>query len=248
MRLTVDIVIPVYNEEKDLPRTIDILTKFLRESLENPWNVIIADNGSSDNTLSIAEMLSNRYPGVNCIRIPQKGRGRALRHVWMQSTGDIVSYMDVDLSTDLGHLPELVKAIEEGANIAIGSRLMRGSKVERSLKRELISRAYSALFRTMFFTPFRDAQCGFKALDRKTAMILVPLVKDNNWFFDSELLIIAARRGFQIKEIPVHWQDDPNSRVRVISTAWEDMKGLMRLRFGGIPRVTHVDTEGQTRS
>ena len=248
MRLTVDIVIPVYNEEKDLPRTIDILTKFLRESLENPWNVIIADNGSSDNTLSIAEMLSNRYPGVNCIRIPQKGRGRALRHVWMQSTGDIVSYMDVDLSTDLGHLPELVKAIEEGANIAIGSRLMRGSKVERSLKRELISRAYSALFRTMFFTPFRDAQCGFKALDRKTAMILVPLVKDNNWFFDSELLIIAARRGFQIKEIPVHWQDDPNSRVRVISTAWEDMKGLMRLRFGGIPRVTHVDTKGQTRS
>ena len=248
MKPTIDIVIPVYNEEKDLPRSIDILTKFLRENLENPWNVIIADNGSSDNTLSIAEMLCSRYSGVTCVGIPQKGRGRALRHVWMQSTGDIVSYMDVDLSTDLSHLPELVDAIKGGANIAIGSRLMKGSKVVRSLKREFISRAYSALFRIVFLTPFRDAQCGFKALDRKTAMALVPLVKNNNWFFDSELLIIAATRGFRIKEIPVRWQDDPDSRVRIISTAWEELKGLMRLRFGGIPRAAPVDADGEPQA
>lgn len=236
MRATVDIVIPVYNEEKVLPRSIDILTKFLRANFENPWGVIIADNGSIDNTLSVAEMLSNRYAGVTCVHIPQKGRGRALRQVWKESAADIVSYMDVDLSTDLVHLPQLTKAIEEGSHIAIGSRLARGSRVTRSLKREFISRSYSTLVRAMFLTPFRDLQCGFKALSRDALRTVVPLVKDGNWFFDSELLIIAAANGFRIKEIPVHWEDDPDSRVRILPTAWEDMKGLLRLRFGGIPK------------
>ena len=193
MSATVDIVIPVYNEEKDLPRSIDILTKFLRDNLENPWRIIIADNASTDSTFSNAEMLSNKYSGVTCVHIPQKGRGRALRHVWLESTADIVSYMDVDLSTDLSHFPQMVKAIEEGSHIAIGSRLIKGARVKRSLQREFISRSYSTLIRVMFFTPFRDAQCGFKALSRSTAKALVPLVKNNNWFFDSELLIIAAK-------------------------------------------------------
>ena len=237
MSATVDIALPVYNEEKDLPRSTDILTKFLRDNLENPWRIIIADNGSTDNTLSVAEMLSNRYTNVACVHIPQKGRGRALRHVWLESTADIVSYMDVDLSTGLTHFPQLVRAIEEGSDIAIGSRLMKSSKVKRSFKREFISRSYSALVRVMFFSPVRDAQCGFKALNRSTVKALVPLVKNNNWFFDSELLIIAASRGFRIQEIPVHWEDDPDSRVRIVRTAWEDIKGLLRLRFGGIPTI-----------
>jgi glycosyltransferase involved in cell wall biosynthesis len=234
---TVDIVIPVYNEQEDLPRSIDILTKFLRENLENPWRVVIADNGSTDDTLSIAQMLSSKYPGVTCIHMPQKGRGRALRHVWMESNASMVGYMDVDLSTDLVHFPQLVKAIEEGAHIAIGSRLSKDSRVKRSFKREFISRSYSALIRAMFFTPFRDAQCGFKVVSRNAARSLVPLVKNNNWFFDSELLIIAAKRGFHIREIPVHWEDDPDSRVKIVRTAWEDIKGLLRLRFGGIPPI-----------
>ena len=246
MRPTVDIVIPVHNEERDLPRSIDILTKFLREKLENPWHIIIADNGSSDNTRSVGEMLASKYTGVSCIHMPQKGRGRALRQVWLESMGDIVSYMDVDLSTDLSHFPQLVRAIEEGSHIAIGSRLIKGSSVKRSLTREFISRSYSTLIRMMFFTPFRDAQCGFKALSRGAAKALVPLVKDNGWFFDSELLIIAAARGFRIKETPVHWEDDPDSRVKIIPTAWGDIKGLLRLRFGGIPEASLPGSENQT--
>ena len=233
---TVDIVIPVYNEEKTLDRSIDILTTFLRENLKNPWRVIIADNGSTDSTLYVGQMLASKYGGVKCVRIPQKGRGRALRYTWIESDADIVSYMDVDLSTDLAHFPELVRAIEDGAHIATGSRLIKGARVTRSLKREFISRCYSALFRLMFFTPFRDAQCGFKAVRSDAARALVPLVKDNGWFFDSEMLIIGARNGFRIKELPVRWQDDPDSRVRIVSTAWTDLKGLLRLRFGGIPR------------
>ena len=242
---TVDIVIPVYNEQKDLPRSVEILTRFLQNNLRNPWRIIIADNGSTDDTLSIAEMLSNKYAGVTCVHIPQKGRGRALRQTWLESTADILSYMDVDLSTDLNHFPQLVNAIEEGFHIAIGSRLVRGSRVSRSFKRGFISRSYSALVRGMFFTPFRDAQCGFKALSRDTVGAIVPLVKDNDWFFDTELLIIAAGRGFKIREIPVRWDDDPDSRVKIIRTAWEDIKGLLRLRFGGIPAIPSARLESR---
>ena len=172
---TVDIIIPVYNEEKDLPRSVDILSKFLSEKLsEYPWRIVIADNGSTDGTLAVGEMLSSRYTGVSIVHIPQKGRGRALKQVWMESSADIVAYMDVDLSTDLVHVPQLVHAVEEGAHIAIGSRLMKGSRVTRSFKREFISRSYSTLIRAMFWTPFRDAQCGFKAVSKNTVKGLGP--------------------------------------------------------------------------
>ena len=236
---TVDFVIPVYNEEQDLPRSIDILSKYLRENLtQNPWQIIIADNGSTDNTRAVADMLATRHTSVVSVYIPQKGRGRALRQVWLESSADILSYMDVDLSTDLSHVPQLVGAIEEGADLAIGSRLSKNSRVTRSLKREFISRSYSALIKTMFFTPFRDAQCGFKAITRRAAQAIIPQVQNNNWFFDTEMLIIAAKGGYRIREIPVKWDDDPDSRVRVVATAWEDIKGLMRLRFKGVPRPT----------
>ncbi len=243
LRATVDIVIPVYNEERQLPRSLLILSQFLKEGLPNPWRIVIVDNGSTDQTLSVAEMLSQKYSGVTFVHIPQKGRGRALRHAWLESTADIVSYMDVDLSSNLSQFPKLVQAIEEGSPIAVGSRLSKGAHVKRSLSRELVSRVYNLLIRSIFFTPFHDAQCGFKALTRATAHALVPLIRDNNWFFDSELLIIASKRGFKIKEIPVEWVEDPDTRVRVMSTAWEDLKGLLRLRFGGIPTVASTAAE-----
>ena len=245
MAATVDIVIPVYNEEQDLPRSIDILSKFLRENLaQNPWQIIIADNGSTDNTRTVADMLATRYPSIISVQIPQKGRGRALRQVWLESNADIVSYMDVDLSTDLTHFLQLVRAIEEGAHIAIGSRLSKGSRVTRSFKREFISRSYSSLIKLMFFTPFRDAQCGFKAVSRTAALAIVPKIENNNWFFDTELLIIAAKGGYRIQEIPVRWKDDPDSRVKVFSTAWEDIKGLLRLRFRGVPKLSSDGSTG----
>ena len=237
MSPTVDIVIPVYNEEKSLPRSIVILTDFLKANLKNPWQVIIADNASTDGTRSVAEMLRERYPGVNYLYFPQKGRGRALRAVWMDSTADIVSYMDVDLATDLVHFPQMMEALESGYHIAIGSRLSKGSRVRRSLRRELVSRSYNLLIKSMFFTGFPDAQCGFKALTRQAALAIVPIVKNNCWFFDTELLLIAAKRGYRIKSLPVKWDDDPTTTVNVARTAAEDIKGLLRLRFGGIPQV-----------
>ena len=237
MSATVDITIPVYNEEEVLPRTIASLTDFLEANLSNPWQVTIADNASTDSTQAVSEMLCRKHPGVFYLRIPQKGRGRALRTAWLDSQADIVSYMDADLSTDLSHFPQLIKALESGNHIAVGSRLSKDSQVSRGFKREFISRGYNLLINAMFFTGLPDAQCGFKALTRATAEAIVPSIKNNNWFFDTELLVIAAKRGFNIASVPVKWIDDPASTVNIASTAKEDIKGLMRLRFGGIPQV-----------
>ena len=201
--LSVDIIIPVFNEEKVLPSSIASLTRFLEENLLNPWRVTIADNASTDNTRDISEMLCSQYQGINYLRIPQKGRGRALRTAWLDSNADIVSYMDADLSTDLTHFPQLIQSLESGSHIAIGSRLSKGSQVNRSFKREFISRGYNLLIALMFFTGIPDAQCGFKALTRTAAEAIVPHIKNNNWFFDTELLVIAAKRGFNITSVPV---------------------------------------------
>ena len=235
---TVDITIPVFNEEEVLEKTISSLTEFLKENLLNPWRITIADNASTDNTQDISEMLCSKYQGVSYLRIPQKGRGRALRTAWLDSNADIVSYMDADLSTDLIHFPQLIQSLESGSHIAIGSRLSKESQVNRGFKREFISRGYNLLINLMFFSGLPDAQCGFKALTRTTAEAIVPHIKNNNWFFDTELLVIAAKRGFNITSVPVKWIDDPDSTVNVINTAKEDVKGLVRLRFGGVPQVS----------
>ena len=237
MHASVDVVIPVYNEEEALPGSTERLTSFLRANLPNPWQVIIADNASIDGTRSVSEELARRYPEVSYFYLPQKGRGRALRACWLDSRADIVSYMDVDLSTDLEHFPQLVEALESGYDLAIGSRLSRESRVTRAFKREFISRSYNLLIRSMFFTPFPDAQCGFKALTRRAAQAIIPSIENNNWFFDTELLIIAAKRGYSIKSIPVKWDDDPTSTVNITGTAIEDIKGLLRLRLGGVPKA-----------
>lgn len=250
--LALDVVIPCLNEERALPPSVRRLHDWMTQELAGyRWNIVIADNGSADGTAAAAQELCATLPGVRYVRMEQRGRGRALRRVWTESAADIVAYMDVDLSTDLAHLKPLVDAIAGGAgagdnnndndgagggcDLAIGSRLLPDSVVVgRTLKREITSRGYSLLFRIMFRTPFRDAQCGFKAVSRRAADDLAPLTQDNGWFFDSELLILAQKCGYTIRELPVRWTDDPDSRVRIIRTAWEDVKGLLRLKFGGI--------------
>jgi glycosyltransferase involved in cell wall biosynthesis len=239
MACSVDIVIPVYNEEHSLPRCVATLIPFCRSHLgDYDWRVVIADNGSIDGTLRVAEeLVSENADYLRVVHLDEKGRGRALKRTWSESDADIRTYMDVDLSTDLVHLPELVDAVRDGSPVATGSRLRRGARTTRSAKREVISRIYNLIIRAVFWSSFSDAQCGFKAVDRRTAETLVPLVQDDNWFFDTELLILAERNGFGIADIPVSWEEDPDTRVKVISTALEDLKGLARLRFGGVPRV-----------
>ena len=238
MPASIDIVIPVLNEERALPGTVATLRDFLRDAIPNPWRIVIADNGSDDSTPEVGRGLADEHTDVAYLRLEQRGRGRALRRAWLESEADLVSYMDVDLSTDLSAFPPLVQALEDGYDLAIGSRLSSGATVRlRSLKREVISRSYNLLIKAMFFTRFSDAQCGFKAMTAAAARALLPHVRDQGWFFDTELLILAEKRGFRIMDVPVTWTDDPDTRVKVMRTALDDLKGLLRLRFGGLPRV-----------
>ena len=241
--VSLDVVLPVLNEEKALPATVGTLCDFLSRCLsEYDWRVVIADNGSTDDTQAIGTQLADELPGVGYTRLEERGRGIALHTAWLASSADIVAYMDVDLAAGVGAFPQLVAAIDgEGYEIAIGSRFKEGSKVSgRSANRELLGRSYSLLFRALFFAEFHDAQCGFKALSRRAANDLLPLVRSSGWFFDTELLLLAEKNGYRIKELPVVWTDDPDSRVQVLSTGGELMKGLLRLRFGGLSRASRT--------
>jgi len=226
---TVEIVLPVYNEEDELEAHTLKLRKFVDTQTNYSWDITIADNASNDSTASIGEKLAKKN-GINYVRIARKGRGRAVKQLWLESKADIVMYMDIDLSTDLKHLTPLVKALTSGADIAIGSRLLPGSEVEkRELRREFISRAYNLMIKILFMTRFSDAQCGFKGMTKKATMELIPHIEDNDWFMDTELLVIAEKSGYKIYEEAVRWVDTPGSTVRVLPTAMGDIKGLVRL-------------------
>jgi glycosyltransferase involved in cell wall biosynthesis len=229
----VDVVIPVYNEECKLERCIHALRQHLLQHPRYDWRIVIADNASVDRTWTIAQGLSSRFPEVAALHLDQKGRGLALRAAWTASTAEIVSYMDVDLSTDLAAFVPMIDSLAQGrCDVAVGSRLSRGSQVERCLKREVVSRGYNLLVAAFFpGKQFTDAQIGFKALTLAAAREVLPLVQNNYWFFDTELLVQAQRRGYRIGNIPVRWTEDRDSRVKVGPAAMENIKGLVRLRF-----------------
>jgi putative flippase GtrA len=231
--LQVDIVVPVRNEERDLAPSIRRLVGFLRDGFPFTARVTIADNGSTDATWSIADGLAREFGEVRAVRMEQPGRGRALRAIWSQSEAEVLAYMDVDLSTDLNALLPLVAPLLSGhSDLAIGTRLARGSRVIRGPKREVISRCYNMLLRACLGARFSDAQCGFKAIRREPAQALLPLTEDTGWFFDTELLVLAERAGLRIHEIPVDWIDDLDSRVDIVATALADLHGMLRLGRG----------------
>ena len=240
VRTAVELVIPVYNEEVDLAPSVIRLDEYLHDHLPYSYCITIADNASTDRTLTVAHRLADQLPGVHVLHLDQKGRGRALKAAWSRSTADVVGYMDVDLSTDLrAVLPLLAPLLSDHSDLAIGTRLARNSRVVRGPKREFISRSYNLLLRGSLSASFSDAQCGFKALRRDVADQLLPLIEDDNWFFDTELLVLAERVGLRIHEVPVDWTDDPDSRVDIVATATEDVRGIVRLGkgflFGRIP-------------
>ena len=225
-----EIVIPVYNEADQLGASITALRAYLDTSFPLTTTVTIADNASTDDTWRIATELANELPGVEALHLDRKGRGRALRAAWSASTATVVAYMDVDLATGLDALLPLVAPLLSGhSDVAIGTRLAPGAHVVRSARREVISRGYNLLLRSALRSTCTDAQCGFKAMRRHAAAELLPLVEDDEWFFDTEVLVTAQRLGLRIHEIPVDWIDGTDSRVEVVRTAWKDLRGVWRM-------------------
>lgn len=239
----VDVVVPVYNEQADLERSVLRLHAHLRSALPYTFRITIADNASTDATWQIATRLAQQVPEVRAVHLDAKGRGRALRQVWSASDAAVLAYMDVDLSTDLAALLPLLAPLLSGhSDLAIGTRLGRGSRVVRGPRREIISRSYNLILRATLGAGFSDAQCGFKAIRADVAAQLLPLVQDTEWFFDTELLVLAERAGMRIHEVPVDWVDDPGSTVDIVDTARKDLAGIWRvgrgLTTGRIPLAT----------
>jgi glycosyltransferase involved in cell wall biosynthesis len=226
---TVDIVVPVHNEVSVVGESVRRLHDYLQD-FPFPWVITVVDNASTDGTWEVASALADEHPEIRAMQLEEKGRGRALRAAWSASDADVVAYMDVDLSTGLDALLPLIAPLVSGhSDVSIGSRLAPGAAVARGPKREAISRTYNLMLRTLFATQIRDMQCGFKALRKPVAVALLAAVADDEWFFDTELLLLAERNGLRIHQLPVDWIDDPDSRVHVTRTARQDVRGALRL-------------------
>ncbi len=227
----VEVTVPVHNEERSLEQSVRLLTGYLDRHFPFCWQVTVADNASTDGTAAIAERLAGELEHVQVLQLAQKGRGRALRASWSASTADVVAYMDVDLSTNLESFHPLVAPLLSGhSDLAIGTRLAPQATRRRRLKREILSRGYNTLVHGAFRARFSDAQCGFKALRADAARRLLPLVEDDGWFFDTELLLLAERNGMRIYEVPVDWIEDLDSRVDLLPTVADDLRALWRVR------------------
>jgi putative flippase GtrA len=226
----VEVGLPVFNEQAALEASVRRLHDFLSATFPFSWRIVVADNASTDRTPAIAAALAARLPGVTYLRLERRGRGLALRTAWGASRARVMAYMDVDLSTDLRALLPLVAPLLSGhSDVAIGSRLASSAHVVRGPKRELISRSYNTILHAALRVRFSDAQCGFKAVSADVARTLLDDVRDDAWFFDTELLVLAQRRGLRIHEVPVDWVDDPDSRVDLVRTAIDDLRGVARL-------------------
>ncbi len=253
--MKINVTLPVHNAAAQLADSVRRLVEFLAGLSPDTWEVVIAENGSTDETRALAQRLAAEYgssaseirssgvvdrerrpagreaqgaPAVT-VRVMSRdaaGRGGALRAAWLDSGAEVVSYMDVDLSTDLACLPALLAPLKRGeADLAVGSRLLPGSRTTRGWRREVLSRGYNHLLRAALGLRAADAQCGFKALTRAAARALLPGVKDEGWFFDTELLWRAQREGWRVVEVPVRWVDSPTSTVRLLPTIARDLQG-----------------------
>jgi glycosyltransferase involved in cell wall biosynthesis len=230
-RQTIEIVVPVFNEEATLERNVELLLDYMRREFPFRFSIVVADNASTDTTPLITSMLAAQHDEVAALRLESKGRGLALRSAWLASGADVLSYMDVDLSTNLESFLPLVAPILSGhSELAIGTRLARHAHVRRRVKREVLSRGYNGLIHAAFGAFFSDAQCGFKAIRADVARSLVPRIHDDGWFFDTELLLLAERLGLRVHEVPVDWIEDLDSRVDVPATIAGDLRGLWRMR------------------
>lgn len=243
---SVDLVIPCYNEERVLAQSVEKLRAWCAENLgAYRWRIVVADNASTDRTFAVAQELSQQHSDdTAAIHLDRKGRGRALAKAWLESSADAMCYMDVDLSTDVEMIrPLLAAVLEDGFDVAYGSRVSKGSDIQRSLKRELNSRGYITFIKLLFWTRAADYQCGFKAMTRQAAREILPHTEDGEWFFDTEMLLIAEKGGWRLKEVPVRWVEDPDTRVRFPQDIWKMGSKLVRLRFRrGLPKKTQTST------
>ena len=225
----ISLVIPVYNEFENLKRAVAVTRDFLA-NMDSIFEIIIAEDGSTDGTKDVALSLSNADPRVWCILNEDRlGRGKALKEAFKRSSGEILVYIDVDLSTEVGFLEPLIGAIAEGDDFATGSRMMPESRATRSTKRRVASGVYNGLVRFFLGSPFRDHQCGFKAFRRESLFDILDQVQADHWFWDTEVLVLAKKNGFSVKEVPVVWDEGDGTKVNLLKDFIKMGRQILRL-------------------
>lgn len=234
--MDVSVVVPAYNEAPILHRNVTALRRFLQDHFAGRlWQIVIADNGSTDGTGAIAESLAREDQAVVHLVVPTRGKGAAIRAAWQRYPATVRCFMDADLATDLDALPTLVSAVaDDGIDLAYGSRYLAGAAVERSWSRRLTSAGYRWLQRLVLPTAISDAPCGFKAVSVRLCEHLLPNVRDNGWFFDSELALSADRQGYRTRGLPVRWREPrargQGSKVNVLRLSLTYSRKLWQLR------------------
>lgn len=235
--MTFDVTIPVLNEAETLDRQVRALHAFLCRHFPlraAQWHILIADNGSTDDTPALAEALADELPEVRLVRVPRRGVGLALKTAWTQSEADMVGYMDLDLATDLQHFIQAYNALDtEGFDLVYGTRLHRRSRVRgRTLKREITSRVFNWIVKIYLGTRFSDGMCGFKWLRREhVAPLMAGGAVSDGWFFSTELLAVAEWNGLTVCELPVHWTDDTSgSKVDIPRLARQYLQAMQVLK------------------
>lgn len=223
-RIQLSIIIPCYNEDKQIEGTLRKLVFFLKkQSYET--EIIIANDGSEDNTVNktksiIKELNWSNYRIVE--HFPNEGRGSILNKAFLSAKGKYAIYMDADLATELIHINDIIKVLDSGYMIVTGSRLIKGSDIKRPLLREILSRGYNYLVRFFFWHGIHDHQCGFKGINSRIAPFLIPQIASTGWFWDSELLLLAKiKLGLDVKEIPIKWTEHRKigeSKVKIMDT------------------------------
>jgi glycosyltransferase involved in cell wall biosynthesis len=221
-------IIPVFNDRRSLeiaiPQSVEVLSR-----ITGDFELIIAEDGSSDGSADLVRQQGQRDPRIHLLHSDERlGRGRALNRAISESRGKIVCYYDVDLATDMRHLPELLSAIRKGADIATGSRLMPGSDIVRTGGREIASRSYNFLVRLFLGSRIYDHQCGFKAFNKGQIVRILPTIHSNHWFWDTELLVRAQREGCIVREFPVRWRAGKGTTVK-LHDVFEMGSSILRL-------------------
>lgn len=234
-KFSVEFCLPVFNEERILRKSVlKLLDHCHRANFDFDWKVVVVNNGSVDKSEEICRTISD--PRCIIENVTEAGRGRALRNYWHKSRADILAYMDIDLAVSLGHVEDLITPLLSGkSDLVIGSRLLPASKISRSLIREASSKGYNLISRLILAHPYRDLQCGFKAVNRTAFESVFPYLEENRWFFDTELIIFAHRQKLRIREIPVDWSENRydlrKSKVKIFRDSLFFLKNLVKLKF-----------------
>lgn len=229
------IAVPAHNEEKILRDNVLAIFNFCEKNLNFDWQIVIADNSSTDQTSEIGQDLAQKYPGrVTYFFVDKKGKGLAIKSAWQNFSSDIYCFMDADLATDLSGLPNLISKIQAGNDLALGNRFDSHSRVKRSVARRIFSRLYHLFLKYYLRVKINDAPCGFKAINQKVKTELLPQVKNEDWFFDSELAILAEKKAYLVAEVPIVWYDQrarqDKSRVKIISLGFNYFKEVIKLK------------------